>query len=142
MSCKWCKAMAEIGLRSKMLVKDVMSSPVITVGENEKVDKTAQLMKLQKLGCIIVTDKDGRPIGIITERDLVNRVLAENKLPGKLVAKDVMTSFSDMAGKSSFPISKTSLSPSLLTLVSPLCAGFAKVPTPINRFPWAVGVTT
>ncbi|MFQ6068418.1 MAG: cyclic nucleotide-binding/CBS domain-containing protein [Candidatus Bathyarchaeia archaeon] len=83
--------MAEIGLRTRMLVKDVMSSPVITVDETETVDKVAQYMEMQQLGCIIVTDKEGRPLGIITERDLVTRVLAKNKLPSKLVAKDVMT---------------------------------------------------
>jgi len=83
---------AEIGLRTRMLVKDVMSSPVITVGEKETVDKVAQFMEMQRLGCIIVTDKDGRPVGIITERDLVTRVLAKNKLPSKLLAKEVMTS--------------------------------------------------
>lgn len=84
--------MSEIGLRTRMVVKDVMSSPVITVDETETIDKVAQFMEMQRLGCIIVTDKDGRPIGIITERDLVTRVLAKNKLPSKLAAKDVMTS--------------------------------------------------
>lgn len=83
--------MSEIGLRTRMLVKDVMSSPVITVSESETVDKVAQFMEMQRLGCIIVTDEDGRPLGIITERDLVTRVLAKNKLPSKLKAKDVMT---------------------------------------------------
>lgn len=83
--------MSEIGLRTRMLVKDVMSSPVITVSETETVDKVAQFMEMQRLGCIIVTDEDGRPLGIITERDLVTRVLAKNKLPSKLKAKDVMT---------------------------------------------------
>jgi signal-transduction protein with cAMP-binding, CBS, and nucleotidyltransferase domain len=82
---------SEIGLRTRMLVKDVMSSPVVTVGEEEAVDKVAQFMEMQKLGCIIVTDKDSRPLGIITERDLVTRVLAKNRLPGKLKAKEVMT---------------------------------------------------
>ncbi len=83
--------MSEIGLRTRMLVKDVMSSPVITVSETETVDTMAQLMEVQRLGCIIVTDEDGRPLGIITERDLVTRVLAKNRLPSKLKAKDVMT---------------------------------------------------
>ncbi len=83
--------MSEIGLRTRMVVKDVMSSPVITVDEIETVDKVAQFMAEQQLGCIVVTDKNSRPIGIITERDLVTRVLAENKLPSKLTAKDVMT---------------------------------------------------
>ena len=84
--------MADIGIREPMLVKDVMSSPVITVHENEPVDKVAQLMDKYKLGCIIVTSKDGKPLGIITERDLVVRVLAKNLLPSKLKAKDVMSS--------------------------------------------------
>ncbi len=84
--------MSEIGLRTRMLVKDVMSSPVITVDENETVEKVAKFMEMQRLGCIIITDNDGRPIGIITERDLVTRVLAENKLASKLRAKNVMTS--------------------------------------------------
>jgi CBS domain-containing protein len=75
-----------------MLVKDVMSSPVMTVDETEHVDEVAKLMDLQQLGCIIVTDTDGRPLGVITERDLLTRVLAKNKLPSQLTAKDVMTS--------------------------------------------------
>jgi len=88
----WGIAVAEFGLRTRMLVKDVMSSPVITVDEDETVDKVAQFMETHRLGCIIVTDEDGRPLGIITERDLVTRVLAKNKLSSKLIAKDVMTS--------------------------------------------------
>ncbi len=84
--------MSEIGLRTRMLVKDVMSSPVITVDQNETVEKIAQLMNVQQLGCIIVTDKDGKPLGVVTERDLVTRVLAKNELPSKLKAKEVMTS--------------------------------------------------
>jgi CBS domain-containing protein len=83
--------MAEIGLRSKMLVRDVMSSPVVTVDENSKVNHVAELMDKHGLGCIIVTGKDGKPIGIITERDLVSRVLAANIKPDSLKAREVMT---------------------------------------------------
>ncbi|MEM2936922.1 MAG: CBS domain-containing protein [Candidatus Bathyarchaeia archaeon] len=83
--------MAEIGLRSRMLVKDVMSSPVITVEEEATANHVAELMDKHGLGCIIVTGKDGKPIGIITERDLVVRVLAKNIKPDSLKAKDVMT---------------------------------------------------
>ncbi len=73
--------MAEIGLRSKMLVKDVMSSPAVTVQENAAANKVAGLMDKHDCGCIIVATKDGKPIGIITERDLVVRVLAKNAKP-------------------------------------------------------------
>lgn len=83
--------MAEMGIRARMLVKDVMSSPVVTVNEKETVTKVAQLMGKHDLGCIIVTGKDGKPLGIITERDLVARVLAKNRPRYKLAAKDAMT---------------------------------------------------
>jgi CBS domain-containing protein len=86
------RIMAEIGLRARMLVRDVMSSPVITVNEETTANHVAELMNKHGLGCIIVTNKEGKPIGIITERDLVTRVLAKNLKPDSLKAKDVMTS--------------------------------------------------
>lgn len=84
--------MAEIGLRSKMLVKDVMSSPVIAIDESAPANRAAELMDKDDLGCIIVSNKQGKPLGIITERDLVVRVLAKNLKPDTLKAKQVMTS--------------------------------------------------
>ncbi len=85
--------MSDIGLRSsRMLVKDAMSSPVITIKEDESANKVAELMEKHGLGCVIVTSQEGNPIGIITERDLVARVLAKNIAPNSVKARDVMTS--------------------------------------------------
>lgn len=84
--------MAEMGVRDRMLVRDVMASPVITVDEGASIRDVAQLMTRHKLGCIIVTGGDGKPLGIITETDLVARVLAENTQSSGLTARDVMTS--------------------------------------------------
>ena len=83
--------MSEIGLRTKMLVKDVMSSPVVTMNENEASNKAAVVMDKSDLGSIIVTNKAGNSIGIITERDLVSRVLAKNLKPDTVKAKEIMT---------------------------------------------------
>jgi len=83
--------MSEIGLRTKMLVKDVMSSPVVTMAENEASNKAAIVMDKNDLGCVIVTNKAGNSIGIITERDLVIRVLAKNLKPDTVKAKEIMT---------------------------------------------------
>jgi signal-transduction protein with cAMP-binding, CBS, and nucleotidyltransferase domain len=84
--------MADIGLRSKMLVKDVMSSPVVTIDEDAPANRVAELMDKNEFGCIIVTSDEGKPQGIITERDLVVRVLAKNVKPDSAKARDVMTS--------------------------------------------------
>lgn len=85
--------MSDMGLRSsRLLVKDVMSSPVITIEENAPTNKAGELMDKHGLGCIIVTSKNVKPLGIITERDLVGRVLAKNVKPDAVIAKEVMTS--------------------------------------------------
>jgi CBS domain-containing protein len=84
--------MSEIGLRTRMVVKDVMSSPVVTLNEGATSNKVANLMDENGLGCLIVTNKTGKPVGIITERDLVSRVLAKNLKPDTVKAKEIMTS--------------------------------------------------
>ena len=83
--------MSEIGLRTKMIVRDVMSSPVVTIDEEETTNKAAANMDMHDLGAVIVTNKVGKSIGIITERDLVIRVIAKNLKPDTVKAKEIMT---------------------------------------------------
>jgi CBS domain-containing protein len=84
--------MSDIGLRTRMVVKDIMSSPVVTLAEAATSNRVATLMEENDLGCVIVTNNAGKPIGIITERDLVIRVLAKNLVPDAVKAKEIMTS--------------------------------------------------
>ncbi|MEM2091840.1 MAG: CBS domain-containing protein [Candidatus Bathyarchaeia archaeon] len=83
--------MSGFEIRSSLLVKDVMSSPVITVNEDATADEAARLMRDNNIGCVIVSTRDDKPIGIITERDLVIRVVAENIQPSKITAKEIMS---------------------------------------------------
>jgi len=84
--------MSDIGLRTRMVVKDIMSNPVVTLNEDATSNKVATLMDENDLGCVIVTNVAGKPVGIITERDLVIRVLAKNLVPDAIKAKEIMTS--------------------------------------------------
>jgi CBS domain-containing protein len=83
--------MSEIGLRTKMMVRDIMSSPVVTIDEDEAVNKAASNMDMHDLGAVIVQNKAGKSIGIITERDIVIRVVAKNLKPDTVKAKEIMT---------------------------------------------------
>jgi len=83
--------MSDIGMRTRMIVKDVMTSPVVTIAETATANKVAELMLDNKVGCVIVVDKMGNAIGIVTERDLVVRVLAKNLAPSDARAKNFMT---------------------------------------------------
>lgn len=68
-----------------------MSSPVVTMDENEASNKAAVAMDREDLGAVIITNQAGKSIGIITERDLVIRVLAKNLKPDTIKAKEIMT---------------------------------------------------
>lgn len=71
--------------------KDVMTSPVITVKESENIVKVAKLMDKHKIGCVIVIDRKGNPVGIITERDIIERVIAKGLAPSKTKASKIMS---------------------------------------------------
>ena len=78
-------------IKTSVLVKDIMTVPVVSVYKNENLETVAKLMGEEELGSIIVTDKKNQPLGLITERDIVARVTSRNLLPSKVKAKDVMS---------------------------------------------------
>ena len=57
-------------------VKDIMSKNVITIAADKNVFEAAELMTNKGIGCLVIMDKDVA-VGIITERDMVRRVLAK-----------------------------------------------------------------
>jgi CBS domain-containing protein len=58
--------------------------------ERDRVEHCASLMRDHNVGFIPVVDDDGRVVGIVTDRDLTVRVLAEG-LPPDIVVSEVMT---------------------------------------------------
>ena len=59
-----------------MLVKDVMTKNVMNIESSAQAKKAAELMAKYDIGCLIVMN-DGKPIGIVTERDMLKRVLLQ-----------------------------------------------------------------
>jgi CBS domain-containing protein len=72
-------------------VGDVMVRAVITIDENASVKEAADIMNQFEIGSIIATRK-GKAVGIITERDLLKRIVAEGKNAKKTRVKDIMSS--------------------------------------------------
>jgi len=74
-------------------VREILSHKnpgVATIGPRESALDAAVAMNQQKVGSLMVLDGD-RVVGIITERDLLQRVLAEQRDAGKTPVEDVMT---------------------------------------------------
>jgi CBS domain-containing protein len=63
---------------------------VLTIDPASSVQDAIELMKTQGQSYVLVTDGD-RIVGIFTERDLLNRVLSEKKLPAEVQVQEVMT---------------------------------------------------
>jgi CBS domain-containing protein len=72
-------------------VEDVMTSEVITIDEHATVKEAAENMDKNEISCLIALRK-GRAIGIITERDLLKRIIVEAKNPEKTKVVEVMSS--------------------------------------------------
>ena len=71
-------------------ISDVMVKDVVVVGENETVQRIAELMINNNIGSVLVTDSEGKLRGIVTERNLVY-VVARGLDPSRLKAWEVMT---------------------------------------------------
>ncbi len=72
------------------VVADIMSSPVIKIDGEANVRDAALLMMDKGIGCIIVMGR-GRPIGIVTERDILERVVAPCRDPCEVKVKEIMS---------------------------------------------------
>lgn len=64
--------------------------PETTTGD-DTVLQAAQQMLAQDVGTLVVTGADRRPEGIITDRDIVLRCIAEGRFPDRTKVRDVMT---------------------------------------------------
>lgn len=73
-----------------LTVEDIMIEQVITIKDDATVKEAVEIMNKHEIGCIIVT-KNNKPVGIITERDMLKRVLAELRNPEKTLVKEIMT---------------------------------------------------
>lgn len=69
---------------------NVMIRKVITVDEQATVRKAANIMNELDIGCVIATRK-GKPIGIVTERDLLKRIISKGKNAEKTAVKEIMS---------------------------------------------------
>ncbi len=75
-----------------MNVRDVMSKNVACCGSETPLRKVAEMMMECDCGEIPVADAGGHVIGVITDRDITCRAVAQGRNPLELTAADCMTS--------------------------------------------------
>jgi CBS domain-containing protein len=71
-------------------VQDVMTADPVTINRSDSIVSAARLMESADVGSVPVVDQ-GTPIGIITDRDIAIRVVAQGKDPRQTQVADVAT---------------------------------------------------
>jgi len=71
-------------------IEDVMIREVITLDENATVKKAAEIMNRFEIGSLIIVGKR-KAVGIVTERDLLKRVIAQARDANTTKVKEIMT---------------------------------------------------
>ncbi|RLF29589.1 MAG: CBS domain-containing protein [Thermoplasmata archaeon] len=82
--------MVRKNMKTDVLVKEAMKANPVIVKPDMTVLEAARLMRKQKIGNVIVVEKK-QPIGILTESDILKKIVAENKNPDDVQVKDVMS---------------------------------------------------
>ncbi|MEM1611260.1 MAG: CBS domain-containing protein [Sulfolobales archaeon] len=72
--------------------EDIMTPNPITVKLDESVAKAAKIMSENKIGSVIVVDSGGKPIGIVTSHDILEKVVARGLNPNEVSVGRVMSS--------------------------------------------------
>ena len=67
-----------------------MVKDVVTIQSDQTILNAANIMNENKIGCLVVLE-NGRAVGIVTERDLLERVIAASADPAKTLVGQVMS---------------------------------------------------
>lgn len=73
-----------------MLIKEIMTKNVITINPNESVYDACVKYRDNKIGCLVVTNKE-TCVGIVTERDLIERTMCLHKDPDKTKISEIIS---------------------------------------------------
>ena len=73
-----------------MDVKDVMVKEIVTVNPTTKIRDAVELMNKNQIGCLVVTRK-GKPVGIMTERDVLKKIVCRCKNPEQTRVSEIMS---------------------------------------------------
>ena len=87
-------------------VSDMMSKTLETIQEMASVQEAAKKMKEKGISSLVAVDADGKPQGLITERDLVRKVCVNDKPVSVVTNKEIMSSSPLITIKASSSVSK------------------------------------
>lgn len=72
-------------------VSDILRKKLESVEETTSIQEVAKKMKDRNVSSLLVVDTNGKPVGIVTERDIITKVCIKDVPTGKVTSKEVMS---------------------------------------------------
>ena len=88
----------DANMTTRVLVRDIMNSPVISASTEASIKDIAIKMKEEKIGSIVIMDKE-KTLGIVTDWDIVSTAVVKDIKPSLLNASDIMQQLHTIEGE-------------------------------------------
>ncbi len=79
-----------MAMRSDIPVKEIMTREVCTANKNETLLEASKRMLEYGVGSVVIVE-NGKPIGIVTEKDILYKVVSKNRTPSEVKVEEVMS---------------------------------------------------
>ena len=88
----------DANMTTRVLVRDIMNSPVIAASPNDTIKDIAVKMKDERIGSIVIMENE-KAVGIVTDWDIVSNAVIKDIRPTMVKASDIMQKLHTIEGE-------------------------------------------
>ena len=88
----------DANMSTRVLVRDIMNSPVISASPHDTIKDIATKMKEERIGSIIIMENE-KAVGIVTDWDIVSNAVIKDIKPTMIKASDIMQKLHTIEGE-------------------------------------------
>ncbi len=71
-------------------VRDIMAKNVVTIEQDKTALEAAQLLAEKDISFLVIVEAE-KPVGVVTEKDFVQKLVVHNKLPSEVPLSEIMS---------------------------------------------------
>ena len=88
----------DANMTTRILVRDIMNSPIISSSPDSNIKEIAEKMKTERIGSIVIF-KDEKPVGIVTDWDIVIDGFSRDVPPSSIKTSEIMKKLYTIEGE-------------------------------------------
>lgn len=88
----------DANMTTRVLVRDIMNSPVISASPQHTIKDIATKMKEERIGSIVIMENE-KAVGIVTDWDIVSNAVVKDVKPSEVKASDIMQTLHTIEGE-------------------------------------------